>query len=237
MASKTGSTVVGELAMTRRMAPVARSRSSASVTSWNSRACPMAMAAWSAKLSRAAICAGVNGRASERRMTITPSTRSSLTRGTASSARNSRRLSWKAVGNSAAAASMSGRWTVRRSSTARPAAESRVSGMVSPGFIVRPNRPVMGHQAQTVAVESVDEAVGRAADPRCLFGDSVEHRLEVAGGARERAQDADGGGELLAHSRGTRGRRRPGPSGPGGMELSGVTPCSLLRRADSCAGF
>ena len=56
MASKTGSTVVGELAMTRRMAPVARSRSSASVTSWNSRACPMAMAAWSAKLSRAAIC-------------------------------------------------------------------------------------------------------------------------------------------------------------------------------------
>jgi hypothetical protein len=87
MASKTGSTVVGELAMTRRMAPVARSRSSASATSWNSRACSMAMAAWSAKLSSAAICAGVNARASERRMRITPSTRASLTRGTASMAR------------------------------------------------------------------------------------------------------------------------------------------------------
>ena len=65
----------------------------------------------------------------------------------------------------------------------------------------------MGHQAKTVAVESVDEAVGRAADPRRLLRDRVEHRLEVAGGARERAQDPDGGGELLADSRGTRGRR------------------------------
>jgi hypothetical protein len=27
----------------------------------------------------------------------------------------------------------------------------------------------MGHQAQMVAVDSVDEAVGRAADPRRLF--------------------------------------------------------------------
>ena len=100
---------------------------------------------------------------------------------------------------------------MRRSSTARPAVESRVSGIVSPGFIWRPNRPMMGHQAKTVAVDSVDEAVGRAADPRCLFGDRVEHRLDVAGGARERAQDPNGGGELLADSRGTRRFRSSGP--------------------------
>ena len=137
MASKTGSTVVGEPAMTRRMAPLACSRSRAWVTSWNSRACPMAMAAWSAKLSRAAICPAVNRRTSRRRMVITPRTRSSLTRGTASIVRQPLwRLNSKPVGYSTAAASMSGMWTVRRSSAARPVAESRVSGMVSPALMM-----------------------------------------------------------------------------------------------------
>jgi len=68
----------------------------------------------------------------------------------------------------------------------------------------------MSHQAQMVAVDSFDEAVGRAADPRSLFRNGVEHRLEVAGGARERAQDLNGGGELLADSGGTRRGRSPG---------------------------
>ena len=72
---------------------------------------------------------------------------------------------------------------------------------------------MMGHPVETVAVESMDDAIGRAADPRRMLRDCVEHGLEIAGLARERAQDPDGSGELLADSRGTRGRRRPGIPG------------------------
>jgi hypothetical protein len=68
----------------------------------------------------------------------------------------------------------------------------------------------MGHQAEMIAVDSVDEAIGRAADPRRLFRNRVKHRLEVAGGARECAQDLNGGGKLLADSCGARRGRYPG---------------------------
>jgi hypothetical protein len=66
---------------------------------------------------------------------------------------------------------------------------------------------MMGQRVEPVAVETMDDAVGRAADQRRMLRDCVEHGLEIAGLARERAQDPDGSGELFADFRGTRGRR------------------------------
>ena len=80
--SKTGWTSVGELAMTRRISPVAVCCSSASVSSRlrassssNSRAFSMAMTAWSANVFRRAICLSVKGRTSRRHMTRAPMAR------------------------------------------------------------------------------------------------------------------------------------------------------------------
>ena len=69
------------------------------------------------------------------------------------------------------------------------------------------NRPMVRQRMKPVGFESVDDAVGRAADPRRLLRDRVEDCLGIAGGARERAQDPDRGSELLADSGLTRGRR------------------------------
>ena len=73
--SKTGWTSVGELADDRRISPVAVCCSRASVrsrlrscSSLNSRTFSMAITAWSAKVSRSAICFSENGRTSVRRI-------------------------------------------------------------------------------------------------------------------------------------------------------------------------
>ena len=55
MASNTGCTSDGELAITFRMSAVAVCRSSASLVSLNSRAFSIAMTAWSAKVCSSAI--------------------------------------------------------------------------------------------------------------------------------------------------------------------------------------
>src|SRR6266496_1161561 len=65
--SSTGWISVGELAITPRISLVAVCCSSDSLSSWNSRTFSMAMTAWSAKVSRSLICAGVKGRTSVRR--------------------------------------------------------------------------------------------------------------------------------------------------------------------------
>ena len=69
MASRTGCTSVSDLEMIRRMSPVAVSRSSPSVSSRfrpssasRRRSFSRAIAAWSAKVRRSAICFAVNGR-------------------------------------------------------------------------------------------------------------------------------------------------------------------------------
>ena len=86
-ASRTGWMSVGELAMTRRISPVAVCCSSDSVTcAWasmttrffscssvNSRTFSMAITAWSANVWRSAICLAVNGWTTSRRITMAPS--------------------------------------------------------------------------------------------------------------------------------------------------------------------
>jgi hypothetical protein len=73
MASNTGCTSVGDLAMTRRISPVAVCRSNASFVSLNSRTFSMAMTAWSAKVWRSAISSLLNPPASRRATAIAPS--------------------------------------------------------------------------------------------------------------------------------------------------------------------
>ena len=76
--------------------------------------------------------------------------------------------------------------------------------------------------------------IGGAADRRRLLRDRVEDGLEIAGSARERVQGPGSSGELLAESRRTR-VPTSGAYGPGGMWLSGATPCTLLREAAGAA--
>ncbi len=96
MASRTGCTSVSDLEMIRRMSPVAVSRSSPSVSSRfrassisRRRSFSRAMAAWSAKVRRSAICFAVNGRTRARQMMISPTTAPSRRSGVASSVRRS----------------------------------------------------------------------------------------------------------------------------------------------------
>ncbi len=95
MASNTGWTSVGELLMTCRISLVAVCCSRASLSarlcawdSWNRRAFPIAITAWSAKVVRRWICCSENGSDFPPRTTIAPSTRPSWSIGTASVLRN-----------------------------------------------------------------------------------------------------------------------------------------------------
>ena len=72
MASNTGCTSDGELAMTFRMSAVAVCRSSASLVSLNSRAFSIAMTAWSAKVVTSSICFCENGSTRCRASTMVP---------------------------------------------------------------------------------------------------------------------------------------------------------------------
>ena len=72
IASKTGCTSAGELAMTFRISAVAVCRSSASRVSLNRRTFSMAMTACAAKVSISAISSALNGRTSRRQMEIVP---------------------------------------------------------------------------------------------------------------------------------------------------------------------
>ena len=84
MASNTGCTSDGELAITFRISAVAVRCSSASCVSLNSRTFSIAMAAWSAKVRSSAMCLSSKGCTSVRRTRIEPSARPSRSSGTAS---------------------------------------------------------------------------------------------------------------------------------------------------------
>ncbi len=135
--SSTGWMSVGEVAITRRMSPVAVCCSRASETSLlractssRRRAFSMAMAAWAAKVCNRPICLSLNGLTSRRRITSTPIASCSRISGVAAIVRWPKRsASDRLIGYSPPGAEMSVTCRVWRSISARPVTQSRVAGM------------------------------------------------------------------------------------------------------------
>ena len=131
-ASSTGWMSVGELAMTPRISLVAvccsnASQSVAFLSSLNSRTFSIAITAWSAKVSRSAICLSVNGRTSVRRMRNEADGRPSRSSGVARKSGCRSREPRPDSGNSVAWREGSGMWTVvdRASLASRGSAADR----------------------------------------------------------------------------------------------------------------
>ena len=92
---------------------------------------------------------------------------------------------------------------MRRSTTARPVTEPRVTATVessqAPADLARDHlreRSRAGRAAERLAVEPEDEDVRRPAEARGCTDHRVEDRLDVRRGSRDRSQDL-GGGRLL----------------------------------------
>ena len=102
--------------MTPKISLVAVCCSNDSLSSWNSRTFSMAMTAWSAKVSRSLICAGVKGRTSVRRAFSVPMSSPCWRRGAAKKVRQSLRT--HRVGESFCSRT-SGTWSVPCSRTQR----------------------------------------------------------------------------------------------------------------------
>ena len=90
MASNTGCTSDGELAMTFRISAVAVCRSSASCVSWNCRTFWIAITAWLAKVDSRSISLAENGWGSRQVTAITPMTSLSASKGIATALRKPR---------------------------------------------------------------------------------------------------------------------------------------------------
>jgi hypothetical protein len=145
MTSKIGWISVGEVLIAPRICPVAVCCSSASVTSrlrtsnsLNNRTFSIAITAWSANVSRSAICLAEKGWTSGPRvMMMTPSGVPSRSRGVATAVRTREPVCLTRAtdtGNSASvsAAMTSATWIVCRSITTRPPRMSRLTGTRSP---------------------------------------------------------------------------------------------------------
>ena len=129
--------------------------------------------------------------------TGTPSRRSGVTRNVRPPVSRAVYERASVSGNSVSgSASRSSTWIVRRSTTARPVTESRVTGMVSPMRRAARQRPVSGHQPQDVPVQAEDDRIRGAADPRGVLGHRVHDRLEIGRRAGDHPQDL-GGRRLL----------------------------------------
>ena len=167
---------VGELAITPKISLVAVCCSSDSLSSWNSRTFSMAMTAWSAKVSRSLICAGVKGRTSIRRALSVPMSSPWRRRGAAKYVREpvTGTQHWEIVlradvGN------------VKRAMLAHPAKPWVINtDLDRSGYWTK-----MGARNHSVALTESQHDVVNTANPCGALDDSVEHRLHV----RRRAAD------------------------------------------------
>ena len=131
MASNTGCTSDGELAITFRISAVAVCRSSASLVSRNSRTFRIAITAWSAKVCSNSICGSVRAPGCGDDIEITPIATPSRIKGAEAIERNDNSRVCDLKKMSLPGARLSATWTARPSTTARPDTLCRSIGTTS----------------------------------------------------------------------------------------------------------
>ncbi len=149
----------------------------------------MAITAWSAKVSRSLICAGVKGRTSMRRATQHSDESPLLTKGNTRKVRNP--LTEPSIGKSFCART-SGTWSVPCSRIQRNRGSSILISTRAIGY-----RTKMSPRNHSVALVESQPHVINPTDPRCALDNGIKHRLHVRGRAADDAQHFRGRGLML----------------------------------------